>query len=455
MWQHRYRFFLPIVMLFSFNVMATTRSDDIQTFKQSWAGTALKLQRELDINTPLNEATIIGTHNSYNSYSYSNWTLRYVDPNQTLSLYDQLDMGVRSIELDAHWTLNNRFSHDILLCHGQSYHLACSPFDRPIIEGLQEVRDWLKANPNEVVLLYIERYLDGHEPRLAAALDNYLGEFIYPTTVLKQKNPETTGCISLPGSLTKNEVLKAGKQLIVVTKGCDDPSVRHAEETTFPQNWNDYVFAGIGNIPNDSYHFIDATITDFNGYPDCGKTTVFNADPNHTSMWRIYEDRTKLSHIIHAEKPLQDADMRDLMRCGINWPTMDMLSVNDSRLIAAIWSWAPSYPQDEHGRCAIYKAGEGIQNIPCFQTVISYACQQENTHDIKAILFTGLWANGESACQTVGGKSWHFSVPVNGEQMDVLKTSMAKSLIQEVWLNYAMDKQDHWVANSDDPQSLK
>lgn len=432
------------------NAHATAyHSSDVEAFKHTWTAQVLKLQREIDIDTPLNEATFIGTHNSYNSKSYQIPFVRYVDPNHILSLYDQLEMGVRSIELDAHWTLTSNFTRDILLCHGLSSHWGCGAFDRQFTEGLEEVRDWLKANPHEVILLYIERHLDGHEPRLASELNQYLGEFIFKPSGIRTGN-DPDACVAFPASaLTKAAILKTGKQLVVVAKGCDGSHPNYEEQDKFPEHWNDFVFAGIGTVNNSPFDFIDSGIDDYTPFPDCGKSKIFYPDPNHTGIWRIFEDRTMLSGILNPDSKdiLRAKDMRELVRCGINWPTMDMLSVTDDRLPAAIWSWADSYPQEGQGQCVMYKNNEGMQNLSCGQPVAGYACQNENTHDVKAISTVGKWANGEAMCQTMSGKEWHFAVPVNGFQMDKLKQSMQTTSVQEVWLNYAENTKGDWIAN--------
>lgn len=408
-------------------------------FDHTWLATALKMQREIDLTAPLNEATFIGTHNSYNSESYQSPFGTYLDPNQTLSLYDQLELGIRSIELDAHWTWNDSFSKDILLCHGQSNHLGCSPFDRPFSLGLQELHKWLSANPGEIVLLYIERHLDGNDSKLASQLEKHLGNFIFKPTLVRGSN-ENHSCISLPTKTTKADILRSGKQLIIVTKGCES-----AHQEPF---LNDYVFAGIGAIPEQElkFSFIDSTVTSFKAYPDCSKSNLFAPDFNHTSLWRIFEDRTILGSIIKPEKQLLAEDMRELMRCGINWPTVDMLNITDKRMMAAIWSWAPSYPKGE-GQCAIYKYNEGIQNTPCNKVVISLICQEEGTHQLKAISFKGPWRKGESACQLIAGKYWHFATPINGQQMNTVKESMEEQAIHEAWLNYSIDEKGQWRAN--------
>jgi hypothetical protein len=426
----RYLLFIISMVLTGWHA-ALFANSDIDAFKNSWAGQTLKLQREIDINSPFNETTFIGTHNSYNSKSYQTLS-RYILTNQILSVFDQLEMGARSIEFDAHWAYNSSFKKEILLCHGLSNHFGCSLFDRKLREGLQELREWLKLNPGEVILLYVENYTDGHEQRLAEELDQYLGDFIFkPSNIRGRNNPS---CMALPGSLSKATILHAGKQLLVVTKHCHSNTELH-----------NLVFAGIGNMPNDPFNFIDACIEKFTVYPDCGQSSIFANDIYHSSMWRIYEDQSPLSKI-EKHRKLTANDMRELMRCPINWPTLDMLRVNDERLSTAIWSWAPDYPQKNAGNCTLYQNEKGIINTSCLETHTAYACQEEMTHDLKAIPEQGLWSNGEVMCQIFAGKNWHFAVPVNGNQLYRLKQSMAASMLSEVWLNY-INKEGQWIAN--------
>lgn len=426
---------------------AAASSSDVEKFKHSWTAQALALQRQIDINTPLNRATFLGTHNSENSVSYQIPFVRYVDPNQNLSIYDQLEMGVRSLEFDVQWSTDAHFSKDILLCHALSNHVGCSVFDRPAPEGLQELHDWLKANPNEIVLLFFDRALDGHEPRLTSYVEEYLGEFIYKPTQVRKSLETTPTCVALPGTLTKADILKAGKQLLIVAKNCDGTNPPYAEQDKFKLNWNDYVFAGIGAIPQTPFTFLDSTIgDDFTPYPDCGKSTLFVSDPEHTSLWRIFEDRTILSNIEHPHKKLLADDMKNLVRCGINWQTMDMLTADDDRLTAAVWSWAPSYP-DNNGNCAIYQLDSGIKNMPCAQTVVGFTCKEATTQAFKVVTTSGQWQDGETLCQVNAGKNWHFAMPINGNEMYLFQQVLQETGLSQVWLNYHVDKTGDWHAN--------
>jgi hypothetical protein len=433
-----------IIIIFLINTIAYAYADKsarIAAFKQSWTAKALRLQREIDVNTPLNEATILGTHNSYNSSAYQT-PYRYPDPNHIISIYDQLEMGIRSVELDAHWSITNTFAHNILLCHSDADHHECGYYDRPFTQGLTEIRDWLTANPGEVVLLYIEKHVDGHEPRLASYLEQYLGKYIYKTNHDRNKNAEANSCVPLPGSMTKADVLRAGKQLLIVTKGCDGNSLLYVERDKYPLIWNDYVFAGVGMIPDRPFEFIDVVPDEFSAYPDCGKSGAFLPDINHTSLWRVYEDGTMgTSHV----KRMDAAQMQEIVRCGINWQTMDQLKIADPRLRAAIWSWATDYPKDGHGTCASYQQDAGIVNTDCENNRSGYACQDIDTHSFTAIAASGNWNQGKTVCRQLG-KSWRFATPINGQQMDELKQKVAALNLKDIWLNYFMDRKGNWVA---------
>lgn len=434
------------MLLMSLNLQAATPRHITKSFTE-WLAQALKLQREIDINAPLKEATFLATHNSYNSKAYAIPLVRYVDPNQTLSIYDQLDAGVRSIELDTHWTLNYYFSHEILLCHGEPNHLGCGMLGLPVKSGLDEIKSWLQTHPAEVVLLYLERHLDGHEPQMAAALEASLGDLIYKPSRLRQ-DPTNTSCLTLPTQLSKADILKAGKQVLVVVDECDDNNpTPYIDQDTYPYTWNDYAFAGTGDPAPANYRLLETTMNLFVDYPDCNQSTTFINDAKHTNLWRVYEDRTRLSNIFHHQRNILPEDILNLLSCPINWIGMDMLEKDDPRFAASIWSWAPNYPQAGQGACVIYKEGLGMINQDCSLIVASYACQNYLTRDFNTIHLAGSATEGEAFCQELGTQ-WHFAVPVNKHQMDSLKESMHSQGLTEVWLNYQENKQEQWVANN-------
>ena len=80
-----------------------------------------RFQYALGDGLPLRDAPWIGTHNSFNSATEMGPTLSDSDPNQQLSLVDQLRLDVRSLELDVHWFLNRP-----VVCHADGDFTGCS-----------------------------------------------------------------------------------------------------------------------------------------------------------------------------------------------------------------------------------------------------------------------------------------------------------------------------------------
>ncbi len=202
---------------------STPEADPMADFHNSWAGKALSQQRMLDDDSPLAENNILGTHNSYNSEAYRNAT-RYLDPQQKVTIEEQLSLGARFIELDVHWTAHTHgwpweWGTDLLLCHsgiGEEWgdlHVGCSLTDRRVSEGLAEVKNWLNNNPQEVIILYFEDHSDGHHQKLVELLNNSIGDKIYASG----------GCKNIPNTLTENQVRQAGKQVVFWKDGgCSD-----------------------------------------------------------------------------------------------------------------------------------------------------------------------------------------------------------------------------------------
>ncbi|MFM8412905.1 MAG: hypothetical protein ACKOCT_21845, partial [Alphaproteobacteria bacterium] len=126
-------------------VPSAARADGIDGFNAGWAGRALRAQRRIDLGTPIGDTSMVGAHNSFNSEAYSSG-IRYLDPNQRDSTFNQLRMGARAIEFDVHWTTKREgvsFSNRLLLCHGTASHLGCGLDDRTFEEGLDEIAAWL------------------------------------------------------------------------------------------------------------------------------------------------------------------------------------------------------------------------------------------------------------------------------------------------------------------------
>ena len=123
----------------------------------------------------MRNAPWVFTHNSYNSPAEMGLALSPQDSNQRISVVDQLDEGVRSLELDVHLFLGRP-----VLCHSTGPHLGCST-EKTFRQVLTQIRGWMNRNPRQVLLLYLEGHLDdaaGYDLG-AADLDAVVGDLVY------------------------------------------------------------------------------------------------------------------------------------------------------------------------------------------------------------------------------------------------------------------------------------
>lgn len=364
-------------------------SDPISDFGNSWAGKALSIQSKLDDQTPMSTNNIIGTHNSYNSKVYRDAD-SYIDPQQKHSIYDQLRMGARFVELDAHWTYKIDgfdWGNDLLLCHtgiGKNFgdvHVGCSLTDRYLTEGMDEVKNWLNANPNEVIIIYIEDHTDGHHQELANIMNDKLAGKIYTSG----------GCKDVPASLTENQVRAAGKQVILwKDSGCSGNSAM-----------KNMAFTGLGQIN------------------------------------RTWEDRTNIGALGgfftgNAVKRIEAADITEGFKNGSNIINLDDMTYNDGRLEAAIWSWDKNEPNNSGGNqdCAVQWSNGRWDDANC-DSSHHFACKDDQG-SWQLSSYSAKWTEGNAACNQLAG-NYSFAAPSSSQDNQALKN--AKAGVSHVWVN--------------------
>ncbi len=361
------------------------RADDIDVFNTSWAGRALSAQRLMDLDVPIVDTNIIGTHNAFNSGVYTTAT-SYPDPNQVDSIYNQLRMGARAIELDVHWTpkAEGVFSYPnrLLLCHATGSHFGCSTTDRYLAEGLDEVNAWLNtsASQDQVLILHLEDHMDGQHGESYNQINSRFGNLVY----------HSGGCGDLPGSLTKTDVLAAGKKILVWNEGgCSGDS-----------NWNGMVFTGLGGLS------------------------------------RVWEDSTTIGGIGGAGASISASDVTNYFANGMNLIDLDQLHQNDGRLQAAIWAWEVSEPNDFDGSedCAAQIAnGRWNDDVCTLQNF--FACQHAGNGNWAISALNDIWQGGVAACASLGSQ-YEFGRPSNSQENQALKQARESAGQSRVWLNH-------------------
>lgn len=197
--------------------------------KSEWAVKSLKSQNKIEASLPFTKSSMLGSHNSYNTTAYgvSSWFA-----NQTLTMSAQLDLGVESIEIDAH-----KYNGDIRMCHALDNHFGCT-FNAPtLLKGLQEIQSWVERNRDKVIFVYIEDHTDKWHDKLNEIIQKTIGSYVY----------RSGGYFYIPRNLSKEKVLANGKNIILIKDGAKSENAELLK-TVYPtfspmkRAWEDTVF---------------------------------------------------------------------------------------------------------------------------------------------------------------------------------------------------------------------
>jgi len=363
----------------------------IDDFKSSWAGKAIKLQSQVDHYEPISKINILGTHNSYNSSEYANdGYVRYVDPQQKHSLLEQLRLGARFLELDVHWAVNaSNYRYHLILCHGTDSDVGCGLSDKFFTEGLSEIETWLSSSDSDgqVLILYIEDHSDNVHGQMFDQIMASIGDKVYPSQ----------GCGNIPAGLTKDQVLSAGKNVIIWKDGRSTSSTCSSHT-----GLKNLVYTGLGNID------------------------------------RMWEDRTILGNLGDAKEKISATDVAEAFKQGRNIVNLDDMTYNDGRNEASIWSWAKNEPNNAgSGEDCVLQLNSGRwADVNCQDThrIHPYACHQTGTHNWDISNLQGQALEGSSACASLGS-DWVYDVPTSGLHNENLRKAKEISGVERVWLN--------------------
>lgn len=394
----------------------------IASYERSWTHRALSLQRKLDRNVPFVDSLLPHTHNSFNSAVYSPPTLTNQDPNQVYSMYNQLRMDIRAIEMDVHWVPSIYGSaktgyNAVTLCHGQvqaGVHIGCS-IDRPLRNGLAELRNWLTrpGNENEVVLLYLENNLDNNvtaHNEVARTLKHVLGDLIY-------QPPAAEPCQVLPTGISPAQIRRERHQVIIVGN-CG------------PGAWGSWVFER-----GPAQNWEESGSDDGNDYPGLQSGCATERKRTHagTAIVRWYEDSTWLSAMVSGMSGhLTTTEAIGMAKCGANLIGFDQLTPEDPRLAAIVWSWDTGLPRKPTNApaCARSQANTHFGDDAC-TIPYAFACTKAGQWFVTSE--KGPWNNGAAVCSKEFPNS-SFHVPVNGWQNSLLRSAAGS---RTVWLHYA------------------
>ncbi len=349
------------------------------------------------------------THNSYNSTAEMGPTLSARDPNQTITIVEQLDQGVRSLEIDTH-LFNSPQDPRVgprgpIVCHARGEeqgHAGCTT-EKPLVVVLREVREWLDRHPRQVLLLYLESHLESPAGYAAGAdsVEEALGGLVY--------RPKSRGarCEPLPLKLTRDQVRAALKRVVLMGP-CGEGN-----------RWQGLVFdeeerkTGADNFP-------------FRDFPNCGPD--FTRRQYDRQVIRYYEDGTNLSRAVNRRTDPIDARLAGAMtRCGVDLIGFDFLQRGDPRLAALVWSWAPGEPSG--GRCSVQRSSGRWEARSCAERHRA-ACRDAS----------GDWfvprarVSAQGAPRACASTRVVNGVPRTGFEGQRLRSAMSRARAGSVWL---------------------
>jgi hypothetical protein len=304
----------------------------IAAHERSWTHRALAYQYALAGNVPLRDAPWIGTHNSFNSIDEMGPTISDMDSNQQLTLVQQLRVDMRSLELDVHWFPSPRGGGMApVVCHAEGS-AGCSA-EKTLGETLKPIGDWLRAHDDQVLLLYLENQLGGTEgdDAASAAIEHEIGDLVY--------RPEGAAgaCVDLPKTATREDVLDAGRQVIIVSNCGTGASWR-----SWSFGWSDHK---------------ETRPVDFSCHAD------FDQQAYDSTIVRYFEDDTWLTSAASntpaasRDDGIDAATAAEMTRCGVDLLGFDQLAADDDRLDAVVWSWAEG--EDVSAPCAAQRPSDG------------------------------------------------------------------------------------------------
>lgn len=412
----------------------------IAAHRASWAHRALELQYALAGDVSFANAPWVGTHNSFNNTAELP-TLSHTDSNQQLSLAQQLDIDVRGLELDVHWFPSVRAGGMFapVVCHATDEHVGCST-ERLLTEVLEDIAAWLNRNPDQVLLLYVEDDVgaaEGYGPAAEALRDRLRSAD--GRSLIYDRGLDGQACGALPLDVTRNGVLAAGAQVVIVS-GCGQGSA-----------WRSTVYDwDAPPAPGQEPVHVESRPHGYRDFPTCDQDPDGNGQPQFsratylTRLVRYYQDSTWVTATT-ADLGVAGSSSDDgitvetagrMARCGVDLLGMDQILPDDGRLEALVWSWAEDEPAAA-GDCSVQR-GDGRWEARSCRERHRAACRDAGGAWTVAGKLTK-YDKADEACVRAGAR---LAVPRTGNENAILLSSRGGG--GEVWLGQRRSG-DRWL----------
>ena len=351
-----------------------------------WLKSSLDYQRNLAFSGPICLAQLPASHNSAitladgfgNRDQLFNKNLDVDKPwsylktnNQVLSMTDQLDIGIRFLEIDAHFFLNDvRTGHcgdlgmptvtEFINALGKtlgnygvftwgSELLGCFPSisgikasEQPLTrDSLDEVKAWLNAHPAEFVVVYMDMGADMKRLDKLGAIDTLLNDTFSDLLVPVEALDKLAEGKWAGGSI--NEFINAGYQVLPLANF----KIANAYNLYDMCTEKDLKVDHIDDMPNDKRQIGGMTI-----YSKTSWIRTWAAQIRYISMSATGIATRELPVVLDAET------IPKSLRWNLNLIALDNVDV--AKMAAYVWSWAVDEPSvteaeasvlmDVHGR---------------------------------------------------------------------------------------------------------
>ncbi len=390
----------------------------VREYRESSLHRTLRFQRRLGDTLPLSATEFLGTHNSFNSAGAST-TLSHSDSNQQLSLSQQLDIDIRSVELDVHYIPRAELggASAVTVCHGRGpdeQHVGCT--NEPLLKDvLPEISGWLADadNSDQVLMVYLEDEL-GAVQGYTDTVDQLESAFRRPDGSSRIYHPAaTTGtCTNLPLEVSRKQIREAGAQVLLVGN-CR-------------AGWKSAVHGW------DANHVEGGNTAAYKPFPSCDAT--YNRATYTTKLVRYFEDSTAVDTVVnptdteadHEARALTPERLRSMSDCGVNLYGFDQLLPGDGRLQATAWSWIADAPDPTDGPCAVQRTDGRWITTPCAERRPA-ACLTGTVWSLTAAV---TWDQAAAACAAKGAQT-AFATPRSGNENALLRQAAGTDA---VWL---------------------
>lgn len=393
---------------------------------RDWGERALNIQASIDNDAPLSQTTWPGTHNSFANADDDNFLSDFM--NQSMSVKDQLRAGIRQLVFDVHYD-----DDAPRVCHN-NFAGGCVDGitgNQKLQNAIENIVEWInEGNQDQVVLLKLEmtNSAENNINKVRKKVDNFDSYYFQPKNT-NYPNQNSKGCKNLPATLTKSEVLSAGKNIILYTDKC------------------------YSNTEYSNRVFNQGTMADFKDPDDVardGGAIIARAKDGAVKGGVFYSnDSVKL-------KP---STVEGFLSAGLNifetygfgaegsaWKAEGEYPVAPQDLV---WSWKEGWPS----------TSAASNSVAMLETASNRIHHKGNGNTRRAacrysdgswIITTGLYnfANATQGCLTESGNAAKFAMPRNKVELDRVIDYRNQNFgsISDVYLNYKISA-GKWVAN--------